>query len=143
MDGVGDSAASLLAAFFASLGLPITVEESSNAGRLEMAMRCGGRALISEFKLVDDEATPGGNSALAAIEERGHAERYRAEGVPADCVGIEFSRQHRRVVAWDTRWGAKLRKGILRALVIAFRLTVAGGGRRFCLLRLNLNLIGK
>jgi hypothetical protein len=105
--------ASVFYAFFASLGLPITVEESSNAGRLDMVVRFGGgpalqgsqsegRALIFEFKLVDDEATPGGNSALAAIKERGYAERYRAEGVPVDCIGIEFSRKQRRIVAWDT-----------------------------------------
>jgi hypothetical protein len=93
--------ASVFYAFFASLGLPITVEESSNAGRLDMVVRFGDRALIFEFKLVDDEATPGGNSALAAIEERGYAERYRAEGVPVDCIGIEFSRKQRRIVAWD------------------------------------------
>jgi hypothetical protein len=93
--------ASVFYAFFASLGLPITVEESSNAGRLDMVVRFRERALIFEFKLVDDEATPGGNSALAAIIERGYAERYRAEGVPVDCVGIEFSRKQRRIVAWD------------------------------------------
>ncbi len=93
--------ASVFYAFFASLGLPITVEESSNAGRLDMVVRFGGRALIFEFKLVDNEATPGGNSALAAIIERGYAERYRAEGLPVDCIGIEFSRQQRRIVAWD------------------------------------------
>ena len=93
--------ASVFYAFFASLGLPITVEESSNAGRLDMAVRFRESVLIFEFKLVDDEATPGGNSALAAIIERGYAERYRAEGLPVDCVGIEFSRKHRRIVAWD------------------------------------------
>jgi hypothetical protein len=104
--------ASVFYAFFASLGLPITVEESSNAGRLDMVVRfwggpalrssqSEGRVLIFEFKLVDDEATPGGNSALAAIGERGYAERYRAEGIPVDCVGIEFSRKQRRIVAWD------------------------------------------
>jgi hypothetical protein len=93
--------ASVFYALFASLGLPITVEESSNAGRLDMVVRFRDRALIFEFKLVDDEATPGGNSALAAIEKRGYAERYRAEGTPVDCIGIEFSRKQRRIVAWD------------------------------------------
>ncbi|MCC5840042.1 MAG: ATP-binding protein [Opitutales bacterium] len=93
--------ASVFYAFFASLGLPITVEESSNAGRLDMVVRFRERALIFEFKLVDSEATASGNSALAAIKERGYADRYRAEGFPVDCVGIEFSRKHRRIVAWD------------------------------------------
>ena len=95
--------ASVFYAFFASLGLEITVKESSNAGRLDMVVRFRGRALIFEFKLVDDEATPGGNSALAAIKERGYAERYLAEGIPVDCVGIEFSRKQRHIVVWDTK----------------------------------------
>jgi hypothetical protein len=108
--------ASVLYAFFASLGLDIRVEESSSAGRLDMAVRFHGRVLIFEFKVVDDakeaptaaaaaSTAPGntaaGNSALAAIAERGYAERWRAEGVPVDCIGIEFSRTERRIVAWD------------------------------------------
>ncbi|MCC5842129.1 MAG: ATP-binding protein [Opitutales bacterium] len=97
--------ASVFYAFFASLGLEITLEESSNAGRLDMVVRFRERAIIFEFKLVDDEATPGGNSALAAINERGYAERWRAEGSPVDCVGIEFSRKQRRIVAWDVGSG--------------------------------------
>ncbi|MCC5841011.1 MAG: PD-(D/E)XK nuclease domain-containing protein, partial [Opitutales bacterium] len=66
-----------------------------------MVVRFRGRAIIFEFKLVENEATPGGNSALAAIAERGYADRWRAEGIPVDCVGVEFSRQQRRIVAWD------------------------------------------
>jgi hypothetical protein len=92
--------ASVFYAFFASLGLDIRVEEASNAGRLDMAVRFQGRVLIFEFKVVDN-ATTTSNSALAAIAERGYAERWRAEGVPVDCIGIEFSRTERRIVAWD------------------------------------------
>jgi hypothetical protein len=105
--------ASVFYAFFASLGLDIRVEESSNAGRLDMAVRFQGRVLIFEFKVIDDakEAPaaddddtalpPANNTALAAIAERGYAERWRAEGVPVDCIGMEFSRTQRRIVAWD------------------------------------------
>ncbi len=63
------------------------MEESSNAGRLDMVVRFGDRALIFEFKLVDDEATPGGNSTLAAIEERGYAERHRFSSAPGRRCG--------------------------------------------------------
>jgi hypothetical protein len=100
--------ASVFYAFFASLGLDIRVEESSNAGRLDMIVRFQGRVLIFEFKVVDDakEATAAAcNSALAAIAERGYAGRWRAEGIPVDCIGIEFSRQQRRIVAWDVLRG--------------------------------------
>jgi hypothetical protein len=126
--------ASVFYAFFASLGLDIRVEEASNAGRLDMAVRFHGRVLIFEFKVVDaakdapaaaantgtgntalpatgngktalpatgNGNTAAGNSALAAIAERGYAERWRAEGIPIDCIGVEFSRTQRRIVAWD------------------------------------------
>ncbi|MCH8513915.1 MAG: PD-(D/E)XK nuclease domain-containing protein [Kiritimatiellae bacterium] len=47
--------ASVFYAFFASLGLDIRVEESSNAGRLDMAVILENRCWIFEFKLVEDE----------------------------------------------------------------------------------------
>lgn len=94
--------ASVFYAFFASLGLKIAVEESSNAGRLDMVLHFGGSVLIFEFKLVAQDATAGTNSALEAIRERGYAQRYLAENVPVTGIGIEFSRSKRAIVAWDT-----------------------------------------
>jgi hypothetical protein len=93
--------ASVFYAFFASLGLDLQVEESSNAGRLDMTLRFQGRVIIFEFKVLDDGPTPSGNSALATIAERGYARRWEAAGQPVDCVGIEFSSLRRRIVAWD------------------------------------------
>ena len=90
--------ASVFYAFFASLGLDITVEESSNAGRLDMAMRFSGRVYLFEFKLIDD--VPDG-SALAQIRERGYADRHRAAGGPIHLIGVEFSRRSRTIVSWD------------------------------------------
>ena len=90
--------ASVFYAFFASLGLDITVEESSSSGRLDMAMRFSGRVYLFEFKLVDD--APDG-SALAQIRERGYADRHRAAGGPIHLIGVEFSRRSRTIVAWD------------------------------------------
>ncbi len=60
--------ASVFYAFFAALGLDITVEESSKAGRLDMAVRFKGRVLVFEFKMVEAGAPPDGNSALARLK---------------------------------------------------------------------------
>ncbi len=90
--------ASVFYAFFASLGLDLRVEESSNAGRLDMAVRLGNRALIFEFKLVADG--PEGK-ALPQILEKGYAEPYRRAGNEVTCIGIEFSRSKRNIVGWD------------------------------------------
>jgi hypothetical protein len=67
--------ASVFYAYFASLGLDITAEDSNSAGRLDMALRFNGHIYLFEFKVV--ELTPEG-SALQQIKDRGYADKYRA-----------------------------------------------------------------
>ena len=90
--------ASVFYAYFASLGLDITPEDSSNQGRLDMAVRFNGQIYLFEFKVV--ELTPEGR-ALQQIKDRGYAEKYRAEGVPLHLNGVEFSREQRTVVGFE------------------------------------------
>ena len=96
--------ASVFYAYFASLGLDLTPEESSNAGRLDLALRFNGQVYLFEFKVV--ELAPEGR-ALAQIKERGYAERYRGGGQPVHLIGVEFSREQRRVVGFEVEtWAA-------------------------------------
>ena len=90
--------ASVFYAYFASLGLDIVPEESSNAGRLDMAVRFNGNVYLFEFKVV--ELAPDGG-ALRQIKERGYADKYRALGQPIHLIGIEFSRDSRSVVGFE------------------------------------------
>ena len=90
--------ASVFYAFFASLGLDIRVEESSHAGRLDMAVIHGGRCWVFEFKMVEDGAE---GTALAQIRERGYDRPHREAGLEVVCVGVEFSKTRRNIVAWD------------------------------------------
>jgi hypothetical protein len=90
--------ASVFYAVFASLGLDLTPEESSNAGRLDMALRFNGQVYLFEFKVVELE--PDG-SALAQIKARGYADRYRGGAQPVHLIGVEFSREQRALVAFD------------------------------------------
>jgi hypothetical protein len=90
--------ASVFYAVFASLGLELTPEESSNAGRLDMALRFNGEVYLFEFKVV--ELAPDG-SALAQIKARGYADRYRGGAQPVHLIGVEFSREQRALVAFD------------------------------------------
>lgn len=90
--------ASVFYALFASLGLEITVEASSNAGRLDMVMRFSGRVYIFEFKLVGDE--PDG-SALRQIKEKNYAAPYLGCGEPVHLIGIEFSKTRRALLRWE------------------------------------------
>jgi len=90
--------ASVFYSYFAALGYEIVVEESSSHGRLDMAVRTGGRVYLFEFKVV--EMTPPG-SALAQLRERGYADKYRGRGEPIHLVGVEFSRETRNVTAFE------------------------------------------
>jgi len=95
--------ASVFYAYFASLGLDLTPEESSNAGRLDLALRFNGQVYLFEFKVV--ELAPEGR-ALQQIKARGYAERYRASGEPIHLIGVEFSRERRSVVGFEVEsWG--------------------------------------
>jgi len=99
--------ASVFYAFFASLGLDIRVEESSNAGRLDMAVLFENRAYIFEFKLVDDAPE---HQALTQILAKGYADPHRAAGREVTCIGIDFSKAKRSIVDWEMVSGGNIRK---------------------------------
>ena len=90
--------ASVFYAYFASLGLDITTEESSNAGRLDMAIRFDDQVWLFEFKVV--ELAPEGR-ALQQIKDRGYADKYRGDGLPIHLIGVEFSREQRGLVGFE------------------------------------------
>ena len=90
--------ASVFYSYFAALGYEIVVEESSSHGRLDMAVRTDGHAYLFEFKVVE-MAPPG--SALAQLQERDYAAKYRDRGEPIHLIGVEFSRQTRNVTAFE------------------------------------------
>ena len=90
--------ASVFYAYFAALGLAIVTEESSHAGRLDMAVRFNGQVYLFEFKVVELEPEGG---ALAQIKARGYADRYRGSGEPVHMIGVEFSREQRSVVGFE------------------------------------------
>lgn len=90
--------ASVFYAYFAALGLDMTPEDASCQGRLDLAVRFNGQIYLFEFKVV--ELVPEGQ-ALRQIKERGYAGKYRAEGQPIHLIGVEFSREQRRVVRFE------------------------------------------
>jgi hypothetical protein len=90
--------ASVFYSYFAALGLDITCEESSNAGRLDMAVRFNHNVYLFEFKVV--ELVPEGRT-LQQIKDKGYADKYRAAGEPIHLVGVEFSKLSRSVVGFE------------------------------------------
>ncbi len=94
--------ASVFYSYFAALGYDIVVEESSAAGRLDMAVRTGGHVYLFEFK-VTEQAGPG--AALAQLRERGYAARYRGQDKTIHLIGVEFSRKTRTLTAFEVAAG--------------------------------------
>ena len=91
--------ASVFYSHFAALGLDIRVEETTSHGRIDMAVEFAGAVWLFEFKVV--ELVPEGR-ALAQIRERGYADKYRGRGQPIHLVGVEFSRDSRNIVGFET-----------------------------------------
>ena len=94
--------ASVFYSYFAALGYEIAVEESSSHGRLDMAVRTGGHVYLFEFK-VAEMAPPG--AALAQLQERDYAAKYRHLNQPIHLIGVEFSRATRNVTAFEVADG--------------------------------------
>jgi hypothetical protein len=90
--------ASVFYSYFAALGLDITVEDSSNKGRLDMAVRFQSRIYLFEFKVV--ELAPQGN-ALAQLKAKNYAAKYLAEGRPIYLIGVEFSKEARNIAGFE------------------------------------------
>ncbi|MEB3221941.1 MAG: PD-(D/E)XK nuclease domain-containing protein, partial [Candidatus Sericytochromatia bacterium] len=94
--------ASVFYSHLAALGLDARVEDATNKGRIDLALRLEDRVYLFEFKVV--EQVPDGR-ALAQLQARGYAEKYRTPGVPVTLVGIEFSREQRNVVGFEVAEG--------------------------------------
>ena len=93
---------SVFYSYFAALGYAIVLEESSSHGRLDMAVRTGGHVYLFEFKVVEI-ASPG--AALAQLQSRDYAAKYRHLNEPIHLIGVEFSRQSRNVTAFEVADG--------------------------------------
>ncbi len=90
--------ASVFYSYFASLGLAITVEDSSREGRLDMALLFNGNVYLFEFKVVE-RASAG--AAIGQLKERDYAAKYRGRGAAIYLIGVEFSRETRTLAAFE------------------------------------------
>jgi len=91
--------ASVFYSYFAALGLVVILEDATNRGRIDMTVKFNGQIYLFEFKVV--ELVPEGR-ALQQLKSKGYADKYRAEGQPIHLIGVEFSREERNVVGFET-----------------------------------------
>ncbi|WP_424894578.1 AAA family ATPase [Tepidimonas sp. HKU79] len=90
--------ASVFYSHIAALGLDLIAEDVTSQGRIDLTVKLPERIYLFEFKVVELE--PEGK-ALAQLKTKDYAAKYRAAGVPIHLVGIEFSRDSRRVVGLE------------------------------------------
>ncbi|MBI4777969.1 PD-(D/E)XK nuclease domain-containing protein [Candidatus Desantisbacteria bacterium] len=91
--------ASIFYAVFASLGYDLCVEESTNRGRIDMAVLTDKAVIIFEFKVVDDKGNQ--NTALEQIKNKKYYEKYLGTNRAVYTIGIEFSEHERNIVEFD------------------------------------------
>ena len=91
--------ASVFYSYFASVGLDIVVEDSGSQGRLDMAVRFNDNVYLFEFKVVE-LASEG--AAMAQLQAKGYADKYRDLCEPIHLIGVEFSRETRNLIGFET-----------------------------------------
>ncbi len=90
--------ASVFYSYFAALGLDITVEDSSSHGRVDMAVYFNDNIYLFEFKVVE-LASEG--AAMAQLQAKGYADKYRGLDQPIYLIGVEFSKDTRNITAFE------------------------------------------
>ncbi len=90
--------ASVFYSYFAALGLNITVEDSTSHGRTDMAVQFNDNIYLFEFKVVE-LASEG--TAMAQLQEKGYADKYRSLDQPIHLIGVEFSKETRNITAFE------------------------------------------
>ena len=92
--------ASVFYSHFAASGLDVVAEDVSSHGQVDMTVRFNRHVYLLEFKVV--ESAPEG-AAMAQLEERRYADKYRALGEPIFLIGVEFSREARNLVSFEVK----------------------------------------
>ncbi|PID30192.1 MAG: hypothetical protein CR982_01535 [Candidatus Cloacimonadota bacterium] len=85
---------SVIYSYLASLGFPISVEESTNMGRLDMSLLVNNHRYIFEFKV-------GNENALSQIKENRYYEKFLSEGGDIYLVGISFDEEKKNISSFE------------------------------------------
>ena len=93
--------ASVVYSCFAAHGLDLVAEDNGSTGRADMTIRCNNAIYLFEFKLSKGGLKARGGRALAQIERKGYADKYRQRAKPVHLIGMEFSRAQRNISAFE------------------------------------------
>ena len=85
--------------YVSGLDVVVAVEDSSNRGRLDMAVQAGSNVYLFEFKAWEKNRS---GAALEHLKQRDCAAKYRHLEATIYLVGMEFNVQTRNVEAFET-----------------------------------------
>ena len=85
----------ILYTLLTAFGAEITAEEPSAKGRADIILKMPQGIYVIEIKY-DDTA----DEALQQIDQRGYADKYRADGCPITKVGVAFSSKERNITEY-------------------------------------------
>ena len=91
--------ASVCYSHFAAAGVDVTVEDATNHGRVDISVQIADRVYLMEIKVVESVSV---GAAMAQLQARRYAEKYLRPGLSVWLVALEFSRETRNIVAFDT-----------------------------------------
>ncbi|MCY4657734.1 MAG: AAA family ATPase [Gammaproteobacteria bacterium] len=95
--------ASVFYSLLTGIGLKLSVEDSSNKGRLDLSFSLEDRVYIFEFKVVEQS---GEGTALAQLKSRSYADKYRTPSTLVTLIGVEFSAEERNIVSFEVERSA-------------------------------------
>ena len=81
----------------------LAVEDATSRGRLDMAVRLEENVYLFEFKVAERSEE---GAALAQLQARRYADKYRAPGRMVHLIGVEISAERRDITAFDVERGA-------------------------------------
>ena len=91
--------ASVLYGYLCGLDVEVTVEDSSNRGRLDLAVRAEEHLYLFELKVARAGSS---GTAMAQLPQHDYAAKYRHLAVPIHLVGVEFSAVTRNVESFES-----------------------------------------
>ena len=90
--------ASVFYALFASLGFQTITEDATSLGNIDMTLIVGNHVYIFEFKVICGQTDQPQGTALAQIQHKHYADKYKTPNYIIHQIGIEFNKETHAVV---------------------------------------------
>ncbi len=91
--------ASIVYAYFSSLGYMVIPEDTTNRGRIDLTVQTPTGIWIFEFKVQGLDRT--GIEPLKQLQMKGYAEKYQSDSRPVYEIGVIFDPDTRNIVSWE------------------------------------------